>query len=1127
MRVLSLFLVTFSVLPRPYCAFAQDNERPTTNEPAPTVSATDAVKTAKNLGAAATDFLFLPGPDGKLKPVPVTGDLLDYLQWKQRDGKTEQPEFGFSSVTLNGSATDDNAELQIVVKVSLKDNQWVRIPLNLQEAVLRSPPGHEFRGNQAGDKGRSGFASYNRKDGYNWWLQGDGEHTLTLDAVVSLRKQVSERRLTVSLPTAASSQLKLTVPAAPSRVTVEKPQRIKVAPVTGGKSQLELVGLDSRFDLVWRVSPSAKPAEAALQVFSEMRLDWTDENVQLKAKQQIDALAGTFSELEVTRPAGFKVLRLKLDGAVYSLPAVDDGKPIPITLPKSTAGPVRLEWLLSASLPKDNQLKLTGLTIAKALREAGEIAIGADGGYRFKRVAGTSIHRTAVRPLFGDENVASAYLWEQPFELVLERQRVQPVYFTKSHLLVDLAEEQARLLGYFFVDVHAGALTEIVIHWPNMRQEGWKIDTVELPPDVERVSSDPKGQTVTFHLANRLVPGSAFVLPMQASRELTSPATAKPLSLPNMTSASRHRPIVAVSYDDHLEATLEATAKTPTQALSTRDNDDLLQTYARPEAAVFRERHRSAVLARSDELQFSTKVAVRPPELHADHTYQIRLAGNDVDIEQEIALRARYQRVSEIQLRVPSAVPANAQYLLDGLPVTPRWSETGAATRVARFRLPDERIGALTMTVKYHMPLPSDFFKSGEVEQTVPLLRAATSNDTTFELRYLSSDRAQFDVDAAIWTTQAPSGSYSAWTTDDPGESVRYSLKKLSRPLRATHVRDVLIRSKISHDGFSLSRADYNILEPPDTFVLTFPKSIEYLGFWLGEKKIDDAYLSIAENREGSVVLSLGDLLDSASPERRPSSIRIRVDYRSTAPSQFNWFGKHRVIAPELDDTVWVDRCVWEVVLPGDAVLLTMPRKYSSENRWGFHGTHFGRSPRFASLGGVVGDDDPNSLGGAHIYQFSRFGSAVELSFLTLSQSMLMLFGAGFSLALGLVLLKVPRSRHVLVALTLGFVAAVVSLWYLEPLKLLVQPAVLGILLAVLAVGIDSLTKRQRSGATLTFQNPTDFVAHAALVQRGHPPIGPEDPTAVRPGEPPQPAEPPSSKQTQSYVSSAHIPATE
>jgi hypothetical protein len=98
-------------------------------------------------------------------------------------------------------------------------------------------------------------------------------------------------------------------------------------------------------------------------------------------------------------------------------------------------------------------------------------------------------------------------------------------------------------------------------------------------------------------------------------------------------------------------------------------------------------------------------------------------------------------------------------------------------------------------------------------------------------------------------------------------------------------------------------------------------------------------------------------------------------------------------------------------------------------------------------------------------------------------------------------LLKVPFTRSVLTVLFVLFLFALCSVWFMEPMKVLVQPAALGLVLAIAAVLLDGSIKRQRQAHALPISGSEDF--HGSSLgrpPRGYAePIGSEDPTAVRP----------------------------
>jgi hypothetical protein len=78
-----------------------------------------------------------------------------------------------------------------------------------------------------------------------------------------------------------------------------------------------------------------------------------------------------------------------------------------------------------------------------------------------------------------------------------------------------------------------------------------------------------------------------------------------------------------------------------------------------------------------------------------------------------------------------------------------------------------------------------------------------------------------------------------------------------------------------------------------------------------------------------------------------------------------------------------------------------------------------------------------------------------------MSQSLIVLIGAGLTLFLGFVFGRVPATRNLFSLLVLGFLFALASVWQLELMQLLLQPALLGLLLAAIATTFDAATRRR------------------------------------------------------------------
>ena len=90
--------------------------------------------------------------------------------------------------------------------------------------------------------------------------------------------------------------------------------------------------------------------------------------------------------------------------------------------------------------------------------------------------------------------------------------------------------------------------------------------------------------------------------------------------------------------------------------------------------------------------------------------------------------------------------------------------------------------------------------------------------------------------------------------------------------------------------------------------------------------------------------------------------------------------------------------------------------------------------------------------------------------------------------------------------LVVGFVMALGSLWFAEPVRVLLQPAILGAAMAVIAAIIDRVGRRDHPTPLVTLSSPSDFyasgssnIASGGMVNVSAPSAVPQ---VIRPSEP-------------------------
>ena len=157
---------------------------------------------------------------------------------------------------------------------------------------------------------------------------------------------------------------------------------------------------------------------------------------------------------------------------------------------------------------------------------------------------------------------------------------------------------------------------------------------------------------------------------------------------------------------------------------------------------------------------------------------------------------------------------------------------------------------------------------------------------------------------------------------------------------------------------------------------------------------------------------------------------------------------------------------------------------------------------------GLDSEDFPGPLvSGGNSYLFHKLGDSSSIRLSSLHRSMVVLVGAGLTLLISFILLRMPTTRNALTLLMIALVLAIAGVLYPTSVALLLQPAILGFCLACLAAFLDNLFRRpQLPNAVITFEEPSHGSSQHTQVP--HPPIaqidqtlGSEDPTEMRPRE--------------------------
>jgi hypothetical protein len=1045
------------------------------------------------------DVVYLQGPTGERVPVSAVS-LEDYLEWLKRQGERQ---YGIKSISLTGKVDAGwaflSARLEILIN---RDKEWVRVPLALNEAIL-------LDWDASGDGDVSPNDNSEPINGYSWWFRGKGSHELKLNLLVPVLKQTPARRLQLQLPATAISRLLLEVPLPQISVKPSEKSRMTVRPKETSGTEIEISGLGKRLDLQWHPLPDQERVATVLEANTLLSVGFPDEGVLIEANQEISALQGSFEQVTVRLPGGFELRDLK--GVEISDHRVDPNQPnhVTVNLTGPTTGPVKFRWTLESSFPETGgRLLLDGFEVVGARNQVGEIAVRRTEGYRITKRDDEDrfVHRIGRGEAVGPGRLATAYrFFGQPFRLGFDVKQIEPYFTAKPSFTLNFLEGQTELEANFQFNVSTdrGTLANIELNWPNWKSNGWVLKPLEPPGQFEDFFTDVDegSDTIQIPLVSRRT--GIFPLVLRATR--TSNSDNKPIvfDLPSVRASSRLPATLEVRSDDNIEAEVSPIDKTSLVPMPVES--------PRTGARSFR--------IDSQQRAFSAKVTVHDQEIATAATATAELRDNRLLITQRIAYDVAFERLPRIRLLVPDEIVQPVEFALS-LPdapdsaqkLAPNWTEReGYSTRQAGLILPVPSIGQFDIVATFLVELPDKLMPGQEIPADIPLIQASDAQFASIRFHFKNLDQIQADVIGDEWQRRPSSRNTADWVADTPEAAVPLRLShSMVHPSQDYSIRKGLIRSAFDPAGYARSRAQYRVDGSVSTIICMLPTGTTAQQFWWNDRILPPSDVSEVPVDSGRYRLVVSETLVQGNN-------LLTVDYSLESASPFGWTDTHELLAPQFPPNVWVEETVWEILLPYNQHLFIEPAGFTPHYRWSRDTIFYSRSPttEFSDLDLWISTSDGPSLDSVfsrgNAYLLSRFGPTTSIAFRSMSQSIVVLFGAGLALAVGFLLMKVPLTRNVLSALAAAFIVAAASVWYTAPVQLLLQPALLGLLLAIAAVLIDATVKREKSPAVLTLPSPSDFGSQPGLpstIERSrHSHVEAEEQTAVRPvpHAPPEP----------------------
>src|SRR5271157_3943467 len=333
---------------------------------------------------------YLKDKQGNLQAVPnfTLEDFEELYKLKhQLVQGNQRPRYSLQEMSATGAVnTAGQAELSVQFRILVREDQWTRIPLRLNQAVLRETA--QYQGSS------EHFLSFEGEgDGYVAWVRGAAgqQHQITLKMLVPLTVIGQETRLRLLTPRATTSQIKLKVPFAKAIARVSEGATLQTSVGDNKETELAVVGLNGDFELSW-YSPDAAPGRAAaLEAIGNIAARLDGRGVETEATFSVRSYGEPFDRFRIRLPPDTEFVPGTHSG--YTLAAVDAGaapsgagrqRSVDVQFAKRTVGPVEVRlstkhaadhergYTVPGTVPatrSDNWLELAGFEFPEAARQ--------------------------------------------------------------------------------------------------------------------------------------------------------------------------------------------------------------------------------------------------------------------------------------------------------------------------------------------------------------------------------------------------------------------------------------------------------------------------------------------------------------------------------------------------------------------------------------------------------------------------------------------------------------------------------------------------------------------------------------------------------------------------------------
>ena len=999
------------------------------------------------------------------------------LDLQRGEAVTQLPSYTFQDLSIEGVLEDSQAHLSVVATIRPLTDDWVRVPLLMGGSVLRESP--VWEGDSEGlivrDSGEGGYVA---------WLRGDAEQAcrVTLEIKVAVEQVGNEMRLDLEVPRATSSQLHFTVPMARARATVSN--GLLEERGEEDRSDFLVSGLAGSFRLAWRRADSraASPRpllEAAFE--QQVKVDGLRQ-VTADVRMRVSSLRGDFDTFTVRLPEGARLFPRQFSQSGLQLTELPDpdeegSRKVQVKLDRATSTPVEVQLLLEyppISNGRGAEYDLGGLDVEEAIRQSGTIDFVVLGDWSLAWKTTTGLQRTMV-PESLRANVAARFeLTRRSYSLRMQvaaretQISVEPTYRIHVH------SRRIRLEATFKYRLRGTSL-----HGLNIGLPGWQVTQIAPAAvvDIDLWDRDEVDPMVVPLTSAALTEDGELTLEVSAIQELDDPRDGLAITLPRPEAKTLAPATVVVLPADNIELSVSEEDSRGLEREPFPPRLELPEGQQRP--LVFRE------LPDIGGSQLVAGVEIRERSVSISGTADVRLDAQTIRVDQRFQYRVAYEPLRTLDFVLPRQLleTGDLRFLYDqqALPMIRLNGQAEVEEEPARWVHVQvdpltELTGMHEITVQHTRPL-TDLWPGREMGVDVPLVQPRAKEGTIITGNHLhiqGTSDISFRLDDERWEEGAPGepsdGLLLGADATLPDVTLQVS-RRDQRHQTSTVVLQAWIDTRL---GASIrrERAAFRVTTNQGHVAVRLPEGAQLERVGLNGQEVTDYAVRDVQTKVVNVPSGDEHVLELWYEAPRTSGPLSRLD----------------LDVPQVVEARSNQRVFWTLATAPDVHLLLPPAEVTPVLSWTWRRFFWVRTARLLpqDLERWIGatpqpGDIPEA---ANRYLFSSFGPLGQLRFNLATRGTILLTMSGVALLIGLLVIYLSWLRHPATLFAGSLAVFTIILWYPDLALALLQAAIWGLLLTMLAVALRWYFDRHRLQGTVirgtTYASPDSQTVKAA-----------------------------------------------